>query len=143
MWLLADYSFVLFPGADCPCFIGRYRPRKNNESPGEFDFITPKVELLDPREATIPVQPEDQKVLQEADIIAAADRGEAASAWKQHHWGTPRDERLVARLMAMPRLSRLAKKPPKTPDSVSPHRKRHWFKGQGFQPATGVQKSLR
>ena len=85
----------------------------------------------------IPVQPEDQKVLQEADIIAAAGRTEAASAWKQHHWGTPRDERLIARLMAMPRLSRLAKEPPKDPDSVSPHRKRHWFKGQGFQPATG------
>ncbi|MHB9044311.1 MAG: Eco57I restriction-modification methylase domain-containing protein [Pirellulales bacterium] len=137
VWLLADYRWVLFPGAVCPCFIGRYHPRPDNEPLSEFAFITPKVELLDPREAMIPVQSEDQKVLKEADIIAAAVRTEAASAWKQHHWGTPRDERLIARLMAMPRLSRLAKEPPKDPDSVSPHRKRHWFKGQGFQPATG------
>lgn len=141
VWLLADYRFVLFPGAICPCFIGRYHLRKDNESPGEFVFVTPKVELLDPREAMIPVQPEDQKVLQEVDIIAAAGRAEAASAWKQHHWGTPRDERLIGRLMAMPKLSRLAKKPPKGPDSVSANRKRHWFKGQGFQPATDSTKS--
>ena len=137
VWLLADYRRVLFPGAVCPCFIGRYHPRPANEPLGEFAFITPKVELLDPREAMIPVQPEDQKVLQEADIIAAAGRTEAASAWKQHHWGTPRDERLITRLMAMPRLSRLAKEPPRDPNSVSSHRKRQWFKGQGFQPATG------
>ena len=140
VWLLADYRFVLFPGADCPCFIGCYHPRQDNESPGEFTFITPKVELFDPREAMISVQPEDQKVLKEADIIAAAGRKEAASAWKRHHWGTPRDERLIARLMVLPRLSRLAKKPPRDPKSASPHRKRHWFKGQGFQPATGSTK---
>jgi len=136
VWLLADYRFVLFPGAICPCFIGRYHLRQDKETPGEFAFITPKVELFDPREAVISVQPEDQKSLQEADIIAAASRAEAASAWKRHHWGTPRDARLIARLMAMPRLSRLAKKPPRDPDSVSPRRKRQWFKGQGFQPAS-------
>ena len=49
VWLLADYRWVLFPGAVCPCFIGRYHPRPDNEPLGEFAFITPKVELLDPR----------------------------------------------------------------------------------------------
>ncbi len=137
VWLLADYRRVLFPGAVCPCLIGRYHARQNNEALGEFPFVTPKVELLDPREATIPDQPEDQKVLQEADIISAAGRKEAASIWKRHHWGTPRDERLIVRLTALPKLSRLAKSPPKDPSSVAPHRKRQWFKGQGFQPATG------
>ena len=141
VWLLADYRFVLFPGADCPCFIGRYHPRQDRESLGEFNFVTPKVELFDPREAMISVQPEDQKVLNEADIITAADQKEAASAWKQNHWGTPRDKRLVARLMSMPKLSRLAKQPPKDPTSVSSQRKRHWFKGQGFQPATASTES--
>ena len=124
-----------------PASSGVTAPGKISEPLGAFAFITPKVELLDPREAAIPVQPEDQKVVQEADISVAAEKTEAAAAWKQHHWGTPRDERLIARLMAMPRLSRLAHKPPKDPDSVSPHRKRHWFKGQGFQPATASTKS--
>lgn len=140
VWLMADYSFILFPGAACPCFIGRYHSRQDNEPLGEFAFISPKVEFLDPREAVIPVQLEDRKVLQEADIITAAKRTEAAFAWKQYHWGTPRDERLLTRLMVMPRLSRLAKKPPKDPKAVLPNRKRQWFKGQGFQPASDSTK---
>ena len=136
IWLLADWSFILFRTADCPCFVGRYHPRKDGEALGDFDFITPKVELLDPREALIPVLPEDRKTLSECNIVSAARGKEAAAAWKKQHWGTPRDGRLIDRLMRMPRLRRLARRPPRTPDSVSRDRKRYWFKGQGFRGAT-------
>lgn len=136
VWLLADWCFVLFPTADCPCLISRYHPRDKDEPLGSFEFITPKVELVDPREALIPIFPEDQKSLPESDIIAAAKRHDTAAAWKKQHWGTPRDARLVGRLMQMPRLKRLAKRPPKDPNLVPQDRKRHWYKGQGFQPAT-------
>lgn len=137
VWLLADHRFMLFPGADCPCLVARYHPRGGGEALGEFEFLTPKVEWLDPREALIAVQPDDQKVLDECKIVAAAERSEAAFAWKQHYWGTPRDARLIERLMRLPRLLRLAKKPPSDPDAVPPNRVRQWFKGRGFQPATG------
>ena len=136
LWLLADWSFILFPTAACPCFVGRYHPRIAGESLGEFEFITPKVELLDPRAALIPVLPEDQKTLSESDILSAAKRQEAAAAWKKHHWGTPRDARLLERLMRMPRLSRLAKSPPHKSVSISTDRHRRWYKGQGFRGAT-------
>lgn len=135
-WLLADYSFILFPGADCPCFIGRYRPRSENEPFGEFEFITPKVELVDPREALIPVQPEDQKVLSEQDIVTAAEKTECALVWKRQHWGTPRDVRLVQRLMQMPKLSRITLRPPRDSNDKAERGRFHWYKGQGFQPAT-------
>lgn len=136
VWLLADYSFVLFPGADCPSFIGRYHPRQDQEPLGPFEFITPKVEWLDPREAVIPVQPEDQKELNEAEIIAAAERNEAAVAWKQNHWGTARDARLIGRLMKMPRLSKIVSEPPhdETQAQTKMNRQRLWWKGQGFKP---------
>ncbi len=136
VWLLADYSFILFPNAACPCFIGRYHSRQDNEPLGEFEFVTPKVELLDPREALIPVQPEDQKMLNESDIVLAAERGEAAGAWKRHHWGTPRDMRLIERMMKMPRLSRMVKEPPEeeTLESAKDDGQRLWWKGQGFKP---------
>lgn len=136
MWLLADWRFVLFPNADCPSFISRYHPRSTDEALGTFEFITPKVELLDPRQALIPVLPEDQKQISENDIIVAAASRDAAAAWKKHHWGTPRDARLIERLSRMPRLKRLAKRPPVDPDAVQPNRRRLWFKGQGFQPAS-------
>ena len=136
LWLLADWSFILFPTADCPCFVSRYHPRKEGEPFGNFEFLTPKVELLDPRAALISVLPEDQKTLSESDIVAAAKDKRAAAAWKEHHWGTPRDIMLIERLLRMPRLKRLAKRPPVDTVSGSRHRKRHWFKGQGFRGAT-------
>jgi len=137
LWLLADWRFILFPTADCPCFVSRYHLRKEGEALGHFEFITPKVELLDPRAASalIPVLPEDQKTLSESVIVSAARNHEAASEWKEHHWGTPRDGRFIERLTRMPRLKRLAKRPP--PTATPTHdRKRRWYKGQGFQPAT-------
>lgn len=132
-WLLADWRKVLFPSAKCPCFVSRYHPRKQNEALGSFEFITPKVELLDPREALIPVLPEDQKLLSEASIVSAASREEAAAAWKEQHWGTPRDATLISRLMQMPKLKRLARRPPRDIESISEDRHRVWFKGQGFR----------
>jgi hypothetical protein len=136
VWLLADWRFVLFPNADCPSFICRYHPRIEGEALGNFEFITPKVELLDPRQALIPVLPEDQKQLSELDIASAATHRDAAAAWKKHHWGTPRDARLIERIAGMPRLKRLAKRPPSDPTKVPTDRKRSWFKGQGFQPVS-------
>ena len=136
VWLLADYSFILFPGADCPCFVSRYHPRREGEPLGEFEFVTPKVERLDPREALIPVQPEDQKVLSEQDIVAAAEKTECALAWKKHHWGTPRDVRLIERLMRLPKLSQRVVEPPSTGNETwrTDSGRSHWWKGQGFKP---------
>jgi hypothetical protein len=136
VWLLADWRKVLFPNADCPSFITRYHTRHGDEPLGNFEFITPKVELLDPRQALISVLPEDQKQLSESNIVSAATRRDAAAAWKKHHWGTPRDARLIERIARMPRLKRLARRPPTDPDAVPANRRRLWFKGQGFQPAT-------
>jgi hypothetical protein len=135
VWLLADWRRILFPSADCPCFVASYHPRAEGEAFGEFEFVTPKVELIDPREALLPVSPEDQKTLWESYILDAAKRNESAFAWKKNHWGTPRDARLLDRLMQAPRLSAIAKEPPDTeiPDA---QRKRRWYKGQGFQPAS-------
>jgi hypothetical protein len=118
--------------------VARYHCRKKGEAFGEVEFITPKVELIDPRAASalIPVLPEDQKVLSEGDLIKAAKHKDSAAAWKKHYWGTPRDERLLNRLLSMPRLSRLAKKPGKKSASAGDDAHRRWYKGQGFRGAT-------
>ena len=135
VWLLADWSFILFQSADCPCFIARYHLHAEGENFGTFDFVTPKVESIDPREALLPVLPDDQKELLQRDILDAAQKGEAAYAWKKNHWGTPRDLRLLDRLMRFPRLESIIKEPPK--DTV-PFEQRHhdWYASQGFRPAT-------
>jgi hypothetical protein len=134
IWLLADHRFVLFPGADCPCFIGRYRPRVEGEAFGDFDFVSPKVESFDPREALLPVQAEDQKRLSEQSMLDAAIQDRAAFGWKKHHWGTPRDIKLVERLMKLPKIERLTYQPGR---GQKPKGEKCWPRGQGFQPATG------
>lgn len=153
VWLLADYSFVLFPTADCPCFIGRYRVLSEEEAVGDFEFITPKVELSDPRAASLPVQPEDQKTLSQSALIAAANERKAAALWKENHWGTPRDMRLLERLLRWPRLSRIARRPPgedddeaeadieiEAADMTTPP-PRAWHKGQGFRAKSASTKN--
>jgi hypothetical protein len=131
VWLLADYRYILFTSARCPSVIVRYHSRAENEPLGDFQFVTPKVERTDPRHAVIPVAAEDSKVLSEKDIHLAASDGRAAASWKVHHWGTPRDLRLIDRLAAMPRLERLVERPRGNAD----HNAR-WWKGVGFQPLT-------
>lgn len=133
VWLLADYRFILFPGADCPSIITRYRSRGNSEPYGEFEYVTPKVVVSDPREATIPVSLEDQKTISELEVIAASNKGEAAVVWKKSYWGTDRDTRLIDRLMKFGRLERLTFQPGK---GQKPNGIRQWARGQGFQPAT-------
>lgn len=140
VWLLADYSFILFPTADCPCLIARSHLRNEGEVLGNFEFITPKVELIDPRQAVIPVMPEDQKILSESEICTAAEHEEAAAAWKKYHWGTQRDAKLIERLLRLPRLSALSQRPPRmkrTDDGsrVAENQKR-WWSGAGLQPLT-------
>ncbi len=141
VWLLADWRRILFPSATCPCVISRYQPRDDGELLGVFDFVTPKAELLDPREALIPIFPEDRKTLFESDIVSAAERGEAAAAWKKQHWGTPRDLRLLERLLRMPRLNRMVNEPPRNPGAAANPPKYCWYKGQGFQPASASTKT--
>lgn len=142
VWLLADYRFILFATADCPCLIARFRPLVADEPLGEFEFITPKVELLDPRQALLPVLPEDQKAISQAELVARAESGDAVASWKRNHWGTPRDLRLLSRLLRWPRLSRIAVSPPdedesKTlPEHGQSSPPRVWYTGQGFRPAT-------
>lgn len=138
VWLLADYRFILFPTADCPGFIGRYHRRSEREDFGEFEFVTPKVQLKDPRQGLILVMPEDQKALFEREIVEGARRGEAVATWKRHHWGTPRDVRLVQRLSILPRLDELTARPPRmtrdTPADRDAKNEKRWWKGQGLQP---------
>jgi hypothetical protein len=139
IWLLADYRHILFPDAVCPSLICRYRLRANCEPPGQFDFVSPKVERFDPRQALVLVQPEDQKSLLEADVIEATKREEVACFWKVNHWGTPRDVGLIGRLRSLPRLNRLVSEPPAEKVTQrdlfeDSQQQRHWYKGQGFKP---------
>ncbi|HBA83428.1 MAG TPA: hypothetical protein DCZ95_04965 [Verrucomicrobia bacterium] len=122
---LADYSFILFKEAKCPCMIVRFRAAQPDLATASVEYVAPKVTRIDYRDGIIPVAASDRKEIPLRQVLAAARGGVAPSVWKQYLWGTPRDIKFLEMLQQMPRLDEIA---------GSPEENKRWVKGQGFQP---------
>ena len=120
---LADYRFVLFE-ATHPCFIMRFAKRR----PGLDHLIcyeTPKLSRFDRRHGIISVEPQDQKLVLEADVLSRTNNNPLQAIWNRKFWGTPRDESFLRRLDFYPKLSELVG------TRAKPKR---WLSGTGLQP---------
>lgn len=135
---LADYSFILFKDALCPCSIVVFTARTPEPLRDEIEYITPKVSRSDLRDGVIPVAPEDRKWIPLALLLGAARQRASGVAWKSHFWGTRRDLKFLNSLFALPRLGDLVG----SPRDVERGRKR-WCEGDGFQPLREGSKSDR
>ena len=126
---LADYSFILFKEALCPCNIALFTPRKPDEATHEIEYVAPKVSRADLRDGVIQVAPQDRKWIPLRFVLAATEQKAAGIAWKSRLWGTPRDLKFLDYLFSLPRLNELA-------GSVANCRlgKSRWRRGVGFQP---------
>jgi hypothetical protein len=58
---LADYSFILFKEALCPCSIVVFSAQTPDEASHEIEYVTPKVSRIDLRDGIIAVAPRDRK----------------------------------------------------------------------------------
>jgi hypothetical protein len=132
---LADYSFLLFTNALCPCMIVRFNSQKPVIETHSVEYLTPKVGRADLRQGAIPITAADRKEIRLRLLLGACDQDAATMAWKSHFWGTPRDLKFLNHLFALPRLGEIAG----TPAEVRKGSKR-WTKGQGFQPLRPGQK---
>ncbi len=124
--LLADYRHILFEHAKHPAVVVRF----GNHEPSlesRTEFAAPKFSRSIRRRGAITVRPQDRSWLPLQNILAAADAELAPVEWKRHLWGTPRDQKLLDLLLAMPPLSDIA---------GSSRDNKRWVKGQGFQPDT-------
>lgn len=126
---LADYSFILFKEALCPCNIVLFSPSSPEEATHEIEYITPKVSLADLRDGVIQVAPQDRKWIPLRFLLGAAQQKAAGIAWKSHLWASRRDLKFLNYLFSLPRLGDLAGL---ASDSKT-HGKR-WVRGVGFQP---------
>jgi len=120
---LADFRFVLFE-ATHPCFIMRFQ----NKKPSLDHFIcyeTPKLNRFDRRHGVIVVEPEDQKLVAETDILGQDNFGSLQTIWNRKFWGTPRDESFLRRLDFYPRLEELV---------GTRGKPKRWLGGTGLQP---------
>ena len=120
---LADFRFVLFE-ATHPCFILRYAKAK----PGldhTIAYETPKLNRFDRQTGVFVIEPDDQKLVPQREVLEGALENRLQTIWSRKFWGTPRDEALLRRLDFYPPLSDLV--------GVRGKAKR-WLGGTGFQP---------
>ena len=121
---LADFRFVLFE-ATHPCIILRYL-KASPTLEHTVAYETPKLNRFDRRSGVFVVEPDDQKLVPQRDILEASLRDRLQAIWSRKFWGTPRDEALLRRLDFYPPLSDLV--------GVRGRAKR-WLGGTGFQPS--------
>ncbi len=121
---LSDLRFFLFPGADHPTVVMRFR----KGAPGDghrLGYLTPKASQASMFDNVVAVEPDDRKILSLTEILSGARRDEAATCWLSYNWASPRDREFLLRLRELPALSDLA---------GEPRENKRWIKGQGFQP---------
>ncbi len=116
---LADFRFVLFE-ATHPCFIIRY-VKTTPIIDHVVAYETPKLNRFDRRQGVIVIEPDDQKLIPQRDVLEAALQNRLQSLWSRKFWGTPRDEAFLRRLDFFPRISETIEE-------------RNWGGGVGFQP---------
>jgi len=120
----SDLCFVLFPGAIHPCVGIRFRPVPPQRET-KITYETPKMDVRSQQGGPVYIREEDTANVRLRDLLDAAKNGKAPVIWKSRFWGTWRDQRLLARLNDLLKLSAYvgtARKP------------KRFIKGQGFQP---------
>ena len=127
---LSDMSFYLFDGAIRPALVVSYTKELPNKSKGFIDYLVPKTERETLSAEIISIAPEDRVQIKLERVLHDLSIGEAALDWKQYFWGTPRDQKFLDRLSALPPLSDAVDQLTVKPDK----RTKRWIIGQGFQP---------
>ncbi|HMH42450.1 MAG TPA: N-6 DNA methylase [Pyrinomonadaceae bacterium] len=120
---LADFRRLLFK-ATHPCFIIRYT-KTTPEPDHRIFYETPKLNRFESRTGIFVIEPDDQKLIPQHDVLEADLRDSLQTIWSRKFWGTPRDEVFLRRLDFFPRLSDLV--------GLRGKQKR-WLGGTGFQP---------
>jgi hypothetical protein len=126
---LADYSFILFTNALCPCVVARFTNQQPDVATHIVEYLTPKVTRVDFRQGVIPIAPYDRKEIPLRVLIGAAAQKLATVAWKSRFWGTQRDLEFLNHLSALPKLSDYAGSEAKVKKGLC-----RWLAGEGFQP---------
>jgi len=130
---LADYRYLLFQNAKAPAFIACFKNTAPKIFQHKIKFNAPKFNRGGLRKGVVTINPSSQTWLPLADILAATRTKTAPVVWKRRLWGTPRDQKLLDLLQALPSLNNHI-------DVLSELRKckkkktKRWIIGQGIKP---------
>ena len=124
---LTDYQRFLFE-AGHPAVVMTYRPSPPPTLQHRIEYWAPKTDWLVKRAELMTVSPEDRSTFSTAEVLEDLSKPDAPQIWKQYHWTTARDRRLVERLGIYSRLRDQVRQA-KEKGSTKP-----WLIAEGFQP---------
>ncbi len=125
---LTDLRLFLFRDAIHPAIVVRYRNVPPDNRRGKVEYWAPKVSWPTTKADVVSVGPRDRTVIAVRDVLKDLDTPDAPQVWKRHFWATPRDQRFLDRLMALPRLRDHVRRPRARDGS------KRWVMAEGFQP---------
>ena len=125
---LTDLRFFLFRDAIHPAVVVRYRSVPPDERHGKVEYWVPKVGWPTTKVDIVSMGPRDRAELAVGDVLEDLDSPDAPQVWNRHFWATPRDLRLLDRLMGLPRLRDHVRGPRNRDGS------KRWVMAEGFQP---------
>lgn len=124
---LTDYQRFLFE-AGHPAVVMTYRPSPPPTLQHRIEYWAPKTDWLVKRAELMTVSPEDRSTFSTAEVLEDLSKPDAPQIWKQYHWTTARDRRLVERLGIYSRLRDHVRQA-RDKDSTKP-----WLIAEGWQP---------
>lgn len=92
---LADFRFILFSGAQCPCMVVKFSPTPCIDPAHVFLYDAPKFDAASRRQGLILITESDRKSVPQTKMRRRAEQGVAPMTWKRLFWGTPRDQRFL------------------------------------------------
>ncbi|MBK5292828.1 MAG: N-6 DNA methylase [Acidobacteriia bacterium] len=128
---LVDFQFFLFEEARHPAVVIAFQKSPPVTEQHSIDYWTPKSDWSVMRADIIAIAPEDRWSVTVGHVLRDLAGVDAPQVWKQRHWGTPRDWRLLDRLSIYPRL-RDHVRHVKEKGTQKP-----WLVAVGFKPVVG------
>ncbi len=125
---LTDLRFLLFEKAIHPAIVVNYKKQPKPDLKHAIEYWTPKADWTVTRAEVITIAPQDRTTITVGELLKDLDSPDAPQIWKNRHWATPRDWRLIDRLLTLPRLRDIVRQ---ARDKTSSKR---WLIAEGFQP---------
>ena len=127
---LADFQRFLFEKAGHPALVVSYCKPAPSGMAHRIQYWGPKADWTVTKAEVITIAPQDRTILTVGQVLQDLEGPDAPQLWKQRFWATPRDWRLLDRLLLYPRLRDIVRGP--KGDQAG----KRWLMGVGFQPET-------
>jgi hypothetical protein len=124
---LADFQRFLFEAAEAPALVVRYGKEPPVKGSGRIQYLTPKTDWNVSQAEIISVAAEDRAEIALSEVLTGLREMHAPLVWKERFWGTPRDLKLLDRLLSFPSLRNVGRQ-------SRERNTKPWIVAQGFQP---------